>query len=68
MGSRAGKPCSIMTFTIRGGKIIETYIIRDHERLSQLDLSALGGGARCRTVARATDSKSSLKSMVIALS
>jgi hypothetical protein len=57
-----------MTFTIRGGKIVETYIIRDDERLSQLDLSALDGGARCRTVARATDSKSSLKSMVIALS
>jgi hypothetical protein len=56
MGSRAGKSRSIMTFTIRGGKIVETYIIRDDERLSQLDLSALDGGALCRTVARATDS------------
>jgi RNA polymerase sigma-70 factor (ECF subfamily) len=34
-----GKPFSVMAFTVRGGKIAEIYILRDPERLSQLDLS-----------------------------
>ncbi len=38
-----GKPFSIMAFTIRGGKIVEIDILRDPERLSQLDLTVLDG-------------------------
>jgi RNA polymerase sigma factor (sigma-70 family) len=38
-----GKPFSIMAFTVRGGKIAEIDILRDPERLSQLDLTALDG-------------------------
>jgi RNA polymerase sigma factor (sigma-70 family) len=38
-----GKPFSIMAFTVRGGKIVEIDILRDPERLSQLDLTVLEG-------------------------
>ncbi len=38
-----GKPFSIMAFTVRSGKIAAIDILRDPERLSQLDLSALDG-------------------------
>lgn len=38
-----GKPFSVMAFTVRGGKIVEVDILRDPERLSQLDLTALDG-------------------------
>lgn len=37
-----GKPFSVMAFTIRRGKIAGIDIVRDPERLSHLDLSALG--------------------------
>jgi len=36
-----GKPFSIMAFTVRGGKIAEIDILRDPERLKQLDLAVL---------------------------
>jgi RNA polymerase sigma-70 factor (ECF subfamily) len=36
-----GKPLSVMAFTVRGGKIVEIDILRDHERLSQLDPTVL---------------------------
>jgi RNA polymerase sigma-70 factor (ECF subfamily) len=38
-----GKPFSVMAFTVRGGKIAEIDILRDPERLSQLDLTVLDG-------------------------
>jgi RNA polymerase sigma factor (sigma-70 family) len=38
-----GKPFSVMAFTVSGGKIVEIDILRDPERLSQLDLTALDG-------------------------
>src|SRR5262245_51587340 len=38
-----GNPFSVIGFTVRGGKIAEIDILRDPERLSQLDLSVLGG-------------------------
>jgi RNA polymerase sigma factor (sigma-70 family) len=38
-----GKPFSVMAFTVRGGKIAAIDILRDPERLSQLDLTALDG-------------------------
>src|SRR5262245_636739 len=38
-----GKPFSVMGFTVRGGKIAEINILRDPERLSQLDLTVLDG-------------------------
>jgi RNA polymerase sigma factor (sigma-70 family) len=38
-----GKPFSVMAFTVRGGKIAEIDILRDAERLSRLDLTALDG-------------------------
>jgi len=38
-----GKPFAVMAFTIRGGKIAEIDILRDPERLSQLDLTMLDG-------------------------
>lgn len=38
-----GKPFSVMAFTVRGGKIVEIDILRDPERLNQLDLTALDG-------------------------
>jgi hypothetical protein len=38
-----GKPFSVMAFTVRGGKIAEIHVLRDPERLSQPDLTALDG-------------------------
>jgi RNA polymerase sigma factor (sigma-70 family) len=38
-----GKPFSVMAFTVRGGKIVGIDILRDPERLSQLDLTVLDG-------------------------
>jgi RNA polymerase sigma factor (sigma-70 family) len=38
-----GKLFSVMAFTVRAGKIVEIDILRDPERLGQLDLSALDG-------------------------
>jgi len=38
-----GKPFSIMAFTVRNGKIAEVDILRESERLSQLDLTAVDG-------------------------
>jgi RNA polymerase sigma factor (sigma-70 family) len=38
-----GKPFAIMAFTVSGGKITEIDIVRDPERLSQLDLTVLDG-------------------------
>jgi RNA polymerase sigma-70 factor (ECF subfamily) len=38
-----GKPFSVMAFTVKGGKIVEIDILRDPERLSQLDLTVLDG-------------------------
>jgi RNA polymerase sigma factor (sigma-70 family) len=43
VGMLEGKPFSIMAFTVRGGKIVEIDILRDPERLSQLDLTVLDG-------------------------
>jgi RNA polymerase sigma-70 factor (ECF subfamily) len=40
--TRDGRPFSLMAFTVRGGKIAEIDIVSDPERLTQLDLSALG--------------------------
>jgi RNA polymerase sigma factor (sigma-70 family) len=41
VSTRGGEPFSIGAFTIRGGKIVEMYIIADPERLRRLDLSIL---------------------------
>ena len=38
-----GKPFALMAFTVSGGKITEINIVRDPERLSQLDLTVLDG-------------------------
>ncbi|NUP10286.1 MAG: sigma-70 family RNA polymerase sigma factor [Polyangiaceae bacterium] len=38
-----GAVFAVMAFTIGGGKIVEINILRDQERLSTLDVSALGG-------------------------
>jgi RNA polymerase sigma-70 factor (ECF subfamily) len=38
-----GKPFAVMAFTVRGEKIVEIDILRDPERIAQLDLTALGG-------------------------
>lgn len=38
-----GKPLAIMAFTVAGGKITGIDIVRNPERLSQLDLSVLDG-------------------------
>lgn len=38
-----GKPFSVMAFTVSEGKITEINIVRDPERLSRLDLTALDG-------------------------
>jgi RNA polymerase sigma factor (sigma-70 family) len=38
-----GRPFSVMAFTVRGGKIVEIHILRDPERLSQLDVTVLDG-------------------------
>jgi RNA polymerase sigma factor (sigma-70 family) len=38
-----GKPFSVMAFTVSAGKIVAIDILRDPERLSQLDLTVLDG-------------------------
>jgi RNA polymerase sigma-70 factor (ECF subfamily) len=38
-----GKPFSVMAFNVRSAKIVEIDILRDPERLAQLDLSVLEG-------------------------
>jgi RNA polymerase sigma-70 factor, ECF subfamily len=38
-----GKLFAVMAFTVRGGKITQVDILRDPERLSQLDLTVLDG-------------------------
>jgi RNA polymerase sigma-70 factor (ECF subfamily) len=38
-----GRPFSVMAFTVRGGKIVEIDILRDPERLRQLDMTVLDG-------------------------
>lgn len=40
---RDGAPFSVMAFTVRAGKIVEIDILRDAERLSDLDLTVLDG-------------------------
>lgn len=45
VGMLEGKPFSVMAFTVGGGRITEIDIVRDPERLGQLDLSVLEGGA-----------------------
>lgn len=37
-----GRPFSVLGFTIAGGRIVEINILADPERLSRLDLSAIG--------------------------
>ena len=37
-----GRPFSVMSFTVRQGKIVEIDILADPERLSQVDLALLG--------------------------
>jgi RNA polymerase sigma-70 factor (ECF subfamily) len=37
-----GRPYSVMAFTVHGGKIVEIHILRDPERVRQVDLSMLG--------------------------
>ena len=39
-----GKPFSVMAFTVRAGKIVEIDILRDAERLNNLDLGILNPG------------------------
>jgi RNA polymerase sigma factor (sigma-70 family) len=39
----AGRPFSVMAFTVRGGKISEIDILSDPERLSRIDLTLLDG-------------------------
>lgn len=43
VGMFEGKPFAVMAFTVRCGKIVEIDILRDPERLSQLDLTLLDG-------------------------
>src|SRR5262249_33604801 len=38
-----GEPFSVMAFTVRGAKIVEIDILRDPERLGQLDLTVVDG-------------------------
>jgi RNA polymerase sigma factor (sigma-70 family) len=38
-----GKPYSVMAFTVSGDKIVEIDILRDPERISKLDMTALDG-------------------------
>jgi hypothetical protein len=38
-----GKPFAVRAFTVRGGKIAEIDMLRDPERLSQLDRTVLDG-------------------------
>ncbi len=39
--TRAGKPFSVMAFTVRGGKITEIDVLANPERLGRLDLTVL---------------------------
>jgi RNA polymerase sigma-70 factor (ECF subfamily) len=39
----AGTPFAVMAFTVVGGKIVEIDILRDPDRLGQLDLRVLAG-------------------------
>jgi RNA polymerase sigma-70 factor (ECF subfamily) len=41
VGFRNGRPFAIGTFTVRGGKVVEIYILTDPERLARLDLAAV---------------------------
>jgi RNA polymerase sigma-70 factor (ECF subfamily) len=43
VSTRHGKPFSVGSFTVRGGKIVEIDILADPERLSRLDLRILEG-------------------------
>jgi RNA polymerase sigma factor (sigma-70 family) len=43
VGTLDGEPYSVGGITVRGGKIVAIDILRDPERLSQLDLTALDG-------------------------
>jgi RNA polymerase sigma-70 factor (ECF subfamily) len=36
-----GKPFSVMAFTVRAGRIVEIDILRDADRLNQIDLTTL---------------------------
>jgi hypothetical protein len=40
---RQGQPFAVIAFTFRQGRIAEIDILRDRERLGQLDLTALDG-------------------------
>jgi hypothetical protein len=40
---RQGQPFAVIAFTVRQGRIAEIDILRDRERLGQLDLTALDG-------------------------
>jgi RNA polymerase sigma-70 factor (ECF subfamily) len=42
IATRAGKPFSIGTFTVRNGRIAELYFLTDRRRIERLDLSAAG--------------------------
>lgn len=42
--TRSGEPFSVVSFTIRNEKIIEIDIVRDAERLAQLEWRVLAGG------------------------
>ncbi|HEY7283693.1 MAG TPA: RNA polymerase sigma factor SigJ [Actinomycetota bacterium] len=37
-----GRPFSVMSFTVRGGRIVEIDVLADPERLARLDLSMIG--------------------------
>ena len=43
VSARDGKPFSLGSLTVRGGRIVAVDIIADPERLAQLDLTALNG-------------------------
>jgi RNA polymerase sigma-70 factor (ECF subfamily) len=36
-----GKPFSVMAFTVRAGRIVEIDILREADRLNQIDLTTL---------------------------
>ncbi|MFC8449677.1 sigma-70 family RNA polymerase sigma factor [Kitasatospora sp. NPDC057223] len=42
LATRDGRPFSLMSFTVRGGTIVEIDVLADPERLGRLDLAALG--------------------------
>ena len=41
VGFLEGRPFSVMAFTVRAGRIVEINVLRDPDRLGQLDLTAL---------------------------